>query len=230
MQGAITNIESLEKWFKSNNLPYFSLKYAGQGEKIIFRNEVWDDITEAWEHLRDQVQAQADGGRAMLELLVYNKGKANHPLRTNLDIRPTAMTPVAGIGSTPGVYGGMESYISQRIELEMLRRDNEELQAQINNPINSWERILDRVAQSPQLAGIAQVLIAGLFSKGQAPVMAQSIAGTPGSAPGTDADDESDGYEHLEAAAEKLGTDPATLAKKVNELVNQNPDLAKSLL
>lgn len=220
MQGSITNIENIEKWFKANGLPYFSLKYAGQGEKIIFRNEVWDDVSEAWEHLRDQVQAQADGGRAMLELLVYNKGKANHPLRTNIDIRG-ASTQLAGIGSIPGVYGGMENYIAQRIELEMLKRDNEELQAALENPVNVWERILDKVSQSPQLSGIAQVLISGLLARTQAPVSASAIAGVP---------ETRGGLESLEDAARTLGTDPETLARKVNELVHQNPDLAKQLL
>ncbi len=215
MQGSITNIEALEKWFKSNNLPYFSLKYAGQGEKIIFRNELWDDIEEAWEHLRDQVTAQADGGRAMLELLVYNKGKANHPLRTNIDIRvqPTSVAGIAGIGF-PGLYGNMEGYIAQRIELEMLKRDNEELQAQIENPTNTWERIIDKLGNSPHLSGIAQVLISSLFAK--APVSAPAIAGN-GSSP-------------LDEAAEILGTPPETLANKVLELVKNNPELAKSLL
>ncbi len=221
MQGSITNIESLEKWFKANSLPYFSLKYAGHGEKIIFRNEVWDDVTEAWEQLRDQVQAQADGGRAMLELLVYNKGKANHPLRTNIDIRPGS-TQVAGIGSIPGIWGGnIESYISQRIELEMLKRDNEELQAALENPVNVWERILDKVSQSPQLSGIAQVLISGLLARTQAPVSASAIAGVP---------ETRGGLESLEDAARTLGTDFETLARKVNELVHTHPDLAKQLL
>ena len=129
MTGSITNIEQLEKWFRAGNLPFFSLKYAGTGDKTIFRNEVWEDMEDAWEQLRNQVEAQASAGRAMLEILVYKKGSANHPLRTNVDIRPGYYPAQAGI-SGPGMYpqmgiGNVQEYVTKEVRIAMLERDNE---------------------------------------------------------------------------------------------------------
>lgn len=232
MTGSITNIEQLEKWFRAANLPFFSIRYAGQGEKIVFRNEVWEDMEDAWEQLKNQVEAQASAGRAMLEILVFAKGKANHPLRTNVDIRPgyQPATAAPGIAGHPWAgIGSVTDYVNTQVKLAMLERDNDDLRAQIGSPVNAFERILERVAESPHLAGIAQALIGGLLSKGaaQIPQMAAPVTGVP--------QPESEDYpeqmfEDLESAASVLGTTPEALAAKVAALVKQNPEIAKTLL
>lgn len=235
MTGSITNIEQLEKWFRAGNLPFFSLKYAGTGDKTIFRNEVWEDMEDAWEQLRNQVEAQASAGRAMLEILVHKKGAANHPLRTNVDIRPGYYPAQAGIAG-PGMYpqmgiGNVQEYVTKEVRIAMLERDNEDLRNEISNPANTWERILDKIAESPHLAGIAQMFLGGLLGKlGQpAPVM------TPVNGMPVEVSRESEEYpdamfENLEAAAGILGTSPEAVAEKLAELVKQNPELAKTLL
>ena len=234
MTGSITNIEQLEKWFRAGNLPFFSLKYAGTGDKTIFRNEVWEDMEDAWEQLRNQVEAQASAGRAMLEILVYKKGSANHPLRTNVDIRPGYYPAQAGI-SGPGMYpqmgiGNVQEYVTKEVRIAMLERDNEDLRNEINNPANTWERILDKVSESPNLAGIAQTFIALLASKfGAATPMMTPVNGTPLVA--QEGEEYPDAmFENLETAAGLLGSSPEAVAAKLAQLVKQNPELAKTLL
>lgn len=234
MTGSITNIEQLERWFKSANLPFFTLKYAGTGDKVIFRNEAWEDMEEAWEQLRNQVEAQASAGRAMLEILVYKKGGANHPLRTNLDLRPgyyPAQQGIAGpgyVGAFPGI-GSVQDYVQQQVKIAMLERDNADLQAELSNPANTWERVLDKIAESPHLAGIAQMFVHGVMSRfapAAAPVMAAPVNGVP-------AQEEAypdDMYNNLEEAANILDTTPEAIAAKVAQLVKQNPETAKMLL
>jgi hypothetical protein len=208
MTGSITHIEQLEKWFRAANLPFFSLKYAGTGEKTIFRNETWEDMEDAWEQLK------------------------THPLRTNIDIRQGAYPAQAGIGGMPypGV-GDISGYVAQQVELAMLRRDNEELQQQIENPVSGWERIIDKIGQSPHLAGIAQMLVASLVPKATTVaqgVPATVVAGTP------DAENE-DGYpdtmyENLEATAAALNTTPEKMVEKMAELARKNPEIARTLI
>lgn len=236
MTGSITNIEQLEKWFRAGNLPFFSLKYAGTGDKTIFRNEVWEDMEDAWEQLRNQVEAQASAGRAMLEILVYKKGAANHPLRTNVDIRPGYYQAQAGIAGPgfPGMgmgIGNVQDYVTKEVRIAMLERDNEDLRNEISNPANTWERILDKIAESPHLAGIAQMFLGGVLGKlGQpAPVMTP-VNGMPAVASQESGEYPDAMYEDLETAAGILGSSPEAVAAKLAQLVKQNPELAKTLL
>lgn len=234
MTGSITNIEQLERWFRSANLPFFTLKYSGTGDKIIFRNETWEDLEDAWEQLRNQVEAQASAGRAMLEILVYKKGGANHPMRTNVDIRPGYYPATAGIsgpvypGQMPGI-GTVQEYVAQQVKIAMLERDNRDLQDAVNNPANTWERVLDRIAESPQLAGIAQIFVSGLVSR-FAPAAPVSVAVPVNGVPGDPEAYPDAMYDNLEEAAQILGTSPEAIAAKVAYLVKQNPDIAKTLL
>lgn len=235
MTGSITTIEQLEKWFRAANLPFFSIRYAGQGEKIVFRNEVWEDMEDAWEQLKNQVEAQASAGRAMLEILVFSKGKANHPLRTNVDIRPgyQPATAAPGIAGHPWAgIGNVTDYVNTQVKLAMLERDNEDLRAQIGSPMNAFERVLERVAESPHLAGIAQNLLAGLFKAPMQPMQAVPVTGVPPEAQPTQEGDDypEQMFVDLESAAGVLGTTPEALAAKVAMLVKQNPELAKTFL
>lgn len=235
MTGSITNIEQLEKWFRAGNLPFFSLKYAGTGDKTIFRNEVWEEMEDAWEQLRNQVEAQASAGRAMLEILVYKKGSANHPLRTNVDIRPGYYPSQPGIAG-PGMYpqmgiGNVQDYVSKEVRIAMLERDNEDLKAALNNPANTWERILDKISESPHLAGIAQMFVGGILSRfGQGAPVTMPVNGMPPTIPQEGEEYPDAMFEDLEAAAGMLGTSPEAVAAKLAQLVKQNPELAKTLL
>lgn len=233
MIGAITSIEHLERWFKGNGEPYFTLKYAGPGERVIFRNDgAIEDIETAWDELRHQVEMQGASGRAMLEVLAYKKGRNNHALRTNVDIRAvTTNAQMAGINGMPGSMSSMVDYVDMKVELAMLKRDNEELEFRLMEPANTWERIIDKVSESPHLAGIAQMLIANLTKTGNA---SQQIAQQP--KPDVEQPQHANGNpnhqfeQNILDTSRMLEMDHVTLSAKLKRLVETNPDLAKQIL
>lgn len=248
MSGAITDIENLQRWFYGNGLPNFTLKYQGTGDKTIYRNkDTITDMNDAWEELRHQVDSQAEAGRAQLEVLVYSPGKNNHAIRTNLDIRGgyfnRAMAPQpTGIAGLPAGVGNLDSYIQERIDLALLKKENEELRDQLNSPANGWERILGIIADSPHLSGIAQTLLVGTLGKNNPALMQQAMAavngaptyaGQPGELPAPDqvqGDPQTVFATNIQEAADNLGTDPVTLAVNLNRLIQSNPDIARTLL
>ena len=113
MQGALSNLDAVERWFLSNESPYYTLSYystaspTGQGQ-VIGRNTKEGDIGNAWLRLRSLIMDQTGFGRAQLHVLVYDTpGSANTPkARTNIDILSGSTGPaqVAGIGSIPQGY------------------------------------------------------------------------------------------------------------------------------
>ena len=93
MQGAISTLEAVERWFLSNESPYYTLSYystaspTGQGQ-VIGRNTKEGDVGNAWLRLRSLIMDQTGFGRAQLHVIVYDTpGSANTPkARTNIDI------------------------------------------------------------------------------------------------------------------------------------------------
>jgi len=237
MIGAITSIEHLERWFRGNALPYFTLKYAGPGERVIFRNDgAIDDMETAWDELRHQVEMQGASGRAMLEVLVFKKGKANHPVRTNIDIRNMPANSQNGnIAGLPGGIANVGDYVDMKVRLAMLERDNEDLMQQIDNPANTWERVIDKLSESPHLAGLAQMLISGLMKPGapaQVGKQQQQQQPQPDYEPpqGANANPNHIFEQNILDTTRLLGIDHVTLSAKLKKLVETNPDQAKQLL
>lgn len=249
MTGSITNIDDLKNWFHGVGYPYFTLSYQGTGSKVIFRNTTISDMNESWEELRRQVEAQGRAGRAMLEVITYKEDRANAgSLRTNIDIRPEFFyahgqgpyqQPTAGVNSLPIGYVPLDE-VERRIEAEHekweLRRDLDDLKAQIGAPTNMVEKAFTMLGEYPQLAALANNLLVGLMGKNN-PAIAQSMQAINGHpAADHDNDDQAEGdpnailSQHLYAAANRLGTDPVNLVVALNRLVQANPDVAKTLL
>jgi hypothetical protein len=247
MTGAITDIGSLERWFKQNNRPFWSVKYQGPNERVIARNDSVTDVSQAWDNLEAIIKMQTESGRAVLEVLQYGseKGAQGHALRTNVDIRdyggpryPVQQAPA--VAGYPGV-GNIEDLIEQRVHLAMLERENEDLKAAINAPGSMLERVVDKIAESPHLSQVVAQLVAGLFNRAGAPmpmpVPVNGVTPQPAHSTSTDADDDADlseedrvFWENIQSVAHTLGVDLPTLAVKLNNLVQQNPALAKSLI
>ena len=235
MQGGIRNIESLKTWFFDVGKPFFTLSYlGGNANQVIMRNTATDNMEEAWDLLKRQVLAQSEVGRATLYLFVYKNGNANNPDgRTNIDITPGGMQPngVAGFGSLPVGYvdenkiNGMISAAREKWELE---KRLEDLEAQINSP-NDW---VDKAISGLERIGetqLGQMLAMKLLGITAPPVVpgARPVNGTP-EQPGESADDTFE--DDIEATANMLGCDDITLARKLRQLVQNNPEMAKQLL
>lgn len=242
MVGAITTMEHLEKWFRSNNLPYFILAYAnGKGENQILKNEgegAIDNVDEAWELLRDQIEAQTMAGRAMLEVKVFANSKAKyHPIKTNVDMRtPYYGGNYAGVGQLPTTSGVSALDVQKAIQDERtkweLERRVEDLETALSAPSNIIERGLSMLGQYPALAGIVNNLIAGFVSQNN-PTLGQQIANTTiaGMPETTESTDPEQVFaQNINEAAKMLNTDPLTLSIKINNFVKANQDLAQSML
>lgn len=169
MQGAISTIEAVERWFRANEAPFFTLAYyssstnTGQGQ-VILRNQKDIELDSAWNKLRSAIMDQTGFGRAQLNLIVYAKPEAyNTPVgRTNIDLVANQMPQMAGIGSLPMVAGSgyiSESDFSRRLNEERqkweMKQEIEALRDQVQNPANDWMAGLERFAASP--LGIALI-------------------------------------------------------------------------
>lgn len=244
MIGAITNIDALKRWFDSNGKPYFTLRYEGaNNERIIMRNDAVEDMEKAWQLLEDQVAAQAEVGRARLVVLVYEKGKNNNAVYTNVDIRPgfsPASGAAAGIGTLPAGMGGIEGYIDNRIRIAKLEMENDQLKDALSSPANTFERITEVVSGIPGVADVLKILVAGLVGKvnpAAMPAIQAVLNGTPdatGAADGDAGHDDTDPQQqfadNINDVAATLGVDALTLSAKLRNLVKANPEAAKQLM
>lgn len=229
MQGAITEINRLRNWFYNNNQPFFLLRYyhPGKAGDVIIRNESIPELDPAWEKLSTEVLSQAEAGRALLQVLVWGPGKTanNYAALTNLDMRivPVAM---AGIGSLPGGYmdeSKVQGLIQDAREKWELERRLEDLENQINNPgdwIEKSMHALERIGATP----IGVALVSKLLGT---PLPTAQIAGTPAPADEQEGIDTFD--EDIQKTAAILGVDDATLARKLRQVVESQPEVAKQI-
>lgn len=234
MQGAIRNIESLQSWFEAVGAPFFTLFYTGNTSQVIIRNTTEADMEKAWEILKNQVLHQAEYGRATLHVLTYKKtGSANNPDgRTNIDIAPMQSqqgAQMAGIGALPAGYVSQDEF-SKRLKDERqrweLERKLEDLEAKIDNPDGWAEKLM---AGIERIGGtdLGKAMIArfmGVPFSAMAP--GAPINGTPAATnPAEDTFEED-----LDIICQILNTDDVTLARKLRQLVEQNPEMAKNLV
>lgn len=234
----ITNISTLRTWFLDNQKPFFTLYQNGVNRAIIARNETVDDLNQAWNLLETNVLAQAEGGTANVRVYVTEKPKHNHGLETEARILP--LVPTLG---QPGISGLPQGYLDESKVAGLIKeaREKWELERRIEElemaqePVKDWAETMingfERVAKTPLGAALVQKLL------GVVPMPQPAMNGVPTPAAqsqannSTDDDEYSDSFfENIENTAALLGVDEETLANKLAKLVQQNPELAKSLL
>jgi hypothetical protein len=240
MQGAISTIEAIERWFRANEAPFFTLSYyssssaTGQGQ-VVIRNQKDVDMDSAWNKLRSAIIDQTGFGRAQLNLIVYNKPEAyNTPAgRTNIDLVANQMPQMAGIGALPAVGSGFisESDFTRRLNEERekwnMKQEIEALRDQVNNPANDWMAGIERFVASP--LGIA------LISKFTGtPAGALMSAPINGPAPADDenlpdTDDVENELDNLDAIARANGMTLKEFLHKTASLAKQQPGVVAML-
>ena len=249
MIGAITNLDALRRWFYDNGKPCFTLRYDsgtgnGNTDRMIYKNVVIEDMDAAWDRLQNHVADQANVGRARLALIVYDKGKENNPISTYIDIRPGYQSEQHGAsaisGLPPGI-GSINEFIEERVALAMLKKENEDLKEQLNQPQNNWERSIETLSGVPGISEVLKIAVAGIvakFAPQSMPVVAGILNGTS-DAMATGEGDHDDGVagdpqtrftNNIQSTASLLNVDPLTLSERLNALVKQNPEVAKQLL
>lgn len=250
----LTSFEHVQKWFNANqvdhedsagkNAVHWTLYGGNYGEKEarLLSNQRISTPAESLAYLVESIRMMNNPPGAKFRIQIYRPGSANNYTaqafvqifdRDNAATLPANGAQSAAIGNLPAPMA-TESYIQERIDLALLKRENEELKAMVNGPGNTWERILDIVSQSEPLSMALAGLIGQLAGKNGMPVaVPRPITGSP-EPDDTDepenADDPQNVFvESINAAANGLKTDPLTMATRLKKLVQDNPALARQI-
>lgn len=240
MQGAISTLSGIRQWFYNLEAPFWTLAYystaspTGMGA-VIGRNTKFSEIDKSWEMLQQTIESQTGAGRAQLNLIVYDKPTGgNTPSgRTNIDIVSTGLVGTGtqpGIGSLSGSYldeNRINAIISEKHEVWELKRENEDLRAQLENPNTFTDKamaFIERIGTTP--LGIA---IASKFLGAPMPQMvAPPVNGTP---PVNDDDDDVENeLDSLEAIARANGITLKEFLSKTANLAQQEPGVVQMLI
>lgn len=238
MQGAIANIDALERWFKGVGAPLFTLSYystqspTGQGV-VIMRNSKETNLDHAWALLKNTVVDQTGFGRAQLHLFTYDSEKtANNPSgRTHIDLATpsAAIAPAytAGIGSLPGLT---ESDFEKRLDSE---REKWEMKARIQSLEEATgDDFMTKVEKIGQLP-VVQMLIAGFMAKQGIPVPAMPINGPIQPEDPRESGDNEDIETELDVLAEIAhanGVSLRELLQKTGKLAQEQPSMVNILI
>lgn len=252
----LTKYEDVQRWFNSNqvdsedggkNAVHWTLYGGNYGEKEarLLSNQRINNPSESLAYLIESIRMMNNPQGAKFRIQIFRPGNANNytaqafvQIFDNHHTTAPALGQPAGIGSLPAtVPAYSENYIQERIELAILKRENDELKAALNGPGNTWERLLDIVAQSEPLS----MALAGLISNATGKTLpsmapaARPITGSP--APDEEDNDEAAAHadpqtlfaESINSAASGLGTDALTMARKLKKIVQDNPAFARQI-
>jgi len=254
----ITSFESLQKWFYGQQrnddevAAHWNLYGTrfGETEKRVSFNTTINDKDGSFSYLAETIRQLNNPDGSTFRIQVFPKGKPNNPTgnvyvqifekssAANSVMAPTSASGAAISGLPPGV-GSIQEYVNKEVEMAMLKKEVQDLKDALSQPNNGWERAVETISGIPGIDKALQALVAGLvtkFNPGAAPAVQAAMAGTPSVAyHGEHDEDDSDDpqtvfAENINAAANMLHTDPLTLSKKINALVQSNPEVAKQLL
>lgn len=240
----LTRYEDLQHWFNSNQsnneegkTPSHWTLYGGNyGEKEVrlCGNTRLDSPSESLSYLVDTIRRMNHPDGAKFRVQIFKPGAPNNYVaQAYVQIfegaANTATAQTAGIGNLPGT--STEQYIQERIDMALLRRENEDLKAQMNGPVSGWERFLDIIGQNEQLSGAIAGLLLGLANKNGIPATIPApVTGHPSTDDNDDNDDPQTVFaQNIQSASNALHTDPVSLSRALNRLVTSNPELAKQI-
>ena len=251
----ISSYGDLRQWFfagvkqkgeeTTEAAPHWNLyagDYGAREVRIMFNNRI-SDMAESFQFLENSIRAQNNPDGTRFRVQTYAPGKPNNPTaETYVQIYEKSAAPATAqpaIGSLPVGMQGVEAYVNQRVELAQLQWENKMLQDQLSAPQATWERVLEQVAGIHGIDKVLQALAVGLvskFSPQAMPAVQAAMNGTPAATSGEhEHDDESASpdeifQQNIMQVSAALGTDPVTLSKKLNALIREHPDLAKTLM
>ena len=252
----ITSFENLQKWFYGQQrnddevAAHWNLYGTrfGETEKRVSFNTTINDKDASFAYLAETIRQLNNPDGAMFRIQVFPKGKPNNPTG-NVFVQifektapNSVMAPApanAAISGLPAGVGSIAEYVQKEVEMARLKWELDDLRAQVNAPNNGWERAVETISGIPGIDKALQALVAGLvtkFNPAAAPAVQAAMTGTPDTGEHDEDDDTDTGDAqaqfalNINSAANALQTDPLTLAKRINSLVKQNPDIAKQLL
>lgn len=252
----ISDFKDLRQWFfagvkaKSEGhqeyAPHWNL-YAGDygaREMRIMTNTRISDMDESYAHLEQAIRAQNNPDGTRFRVQTFAPGKANNPTsETYVQIYERSQAPAnvpqpAGIAGLPAGVGSIQQYVDERLETERLKWKIQQLEEQVNAPSEKWERVLEYISGIPGIDKVLQTVALGVVSKinpAAMPAIQAAMNGVPTQQPGEHDPDEADDpqavfLQNIQESAANLGTDPLTMARKLNALIKTNPEIARQLL
>ncbi len=244
MQGAISSIQAVERWFRSNEAPFYTISYystsspTGQG-MVISRNIKEADMDAAWNRLQSLILDQTGFGRAQLNLIVYDKPTGyNTPSgRTNIDITtaPQAGSNGPSIGMLPAGYvdeSKIQAILDERERLWTLKRENEELKSALENPGDFWAKgaeFFERIGSTPLGAVLIAKIMGTPLQQIPQPVNGIQERANPGN-PDSEVEDVEDELEDLEKVAASHGLSLKEFLAKTVSMAQQQPGVVSMLI
>lgn len=194
----LTSIEDLKTWFLGNQRPYFTLYVLAGGSRknIVARNTTEGDMDAAWKLLELHVTIQTKAAPVTMELITGTGGdKLNNPFTTEIRINPFSipgnpalMHPgIAGFGMNyPGVQsigfagiqskGDLDEYLAGERKKWELEKRVEDLENAQSDDVEKWEKVLDKINESPALSGVIQMIAGRVLGGGTMPASVGSHA------------------------------------------------------
>ncbi len=251
----ITTFQNLELWVKATRRTDEPLHWNlystrwGETEKRVAFNVSIDDAQESFDFLVQSLRIMNNPDGTQFRVMMYPKGKPNNPTATALvqifekQQQPTtapAGASGAAIAGFPAGVGSIQEYVDEKLKMARMQWELEEMKAALAAPNTGWERVVETISGIPGIDKILQAAVVGLVTKynpAAAPAIQAAMNGTPAATAGesdTDDDEHTDPQAvfsaNIQQAAATLQTDPVTLAQKLNQMVQQSPELAKQLL
>lgn len=242
----LTTFEDVQYWFNNNQsagdktaATHWTLYGGDWGEKEtrLLSNTRINKPEESLSYLIETIRKMNNPKGTKFKVILYRPGASNnYTAQTYIQIfdnagQPGANAAIAGIGMLPPQID--ERYITERIELAMLKKENEDLKEAINGPSNSWERFLEIIGQNEALSNALAGVLMGFAGKSGLPpaTFQRPVTGTAN----TDDDNEAGQdlqqafIEDVNAAASALQTDAVTMMRKLRQMVKENPEYAKQM-
>lgn len=242
----LTKYEDLQYWFNSNQSSdesgtgavHWTLYGGNYGEKEIrlMSNTRVNVPSESLAFLVDTIRRMNNPSGAKFRVQIYKPGSPNnYTAQTFVQVFDGQQNPelrqqtAVGIGNLPAHMG--ESYIQERIDLALLRKENEELKNAATGTESLGERIFKLINENPEISSAIAGLITSVAAKNGLPVSAlpRPVTGSPESDDNDGENPETVFIQNIQQAAGQLNTDPVSLAKGLNRLIQQNPEFAKQI-
>lgn len=242
----IISFADLQKWFinqgrgedKGVHWNLYAVDYGQRDTRVVF-NDRYDTVDESFEFLKSNIQMLNNPDGTRFRVQTFPPRKPTHPTGTAFVQIFEKASNLPSTYNVPTIAGLPATDIKEQVDKAVAEaRKTWEMEARIagleerlaspdpDDYIEKITTIVERVSRTP--IGVAIMGIAAQ-KMGIDPAAIMGLA--------TDADGQSDVppddnqfYDDIADAANTLGVDEHTLARKLKQLIKQNPEVAKSLL
>ena len=236
--------------------PYWTLYFvpAGSKETVVTFNDKVSDMEKSFDWLQDTIRMVNNPEGSRFRVMQVDTPRGNNPTGQvyaqiyERQPNPSGSMAPAQIGAIPSGYS--ESDVQRHVELALLKRENEDLKAAIGAPDNPWERIFGIVSESEPLSNALANLIYQFSNKITGtpmapvpPVFMPSPVNGPATKPANAYSEPEEPMaemsidemqqeiaDNINRVCALLNVDALTLSRKLCQLVEANPNMAKTFL